>query len=203
SFYGASYVAVPLQDAKSTTDLRLRFRTKRSDAMLFLAAGRTDYCLVRLETGRLKVHINLGAGESEVASAKGLRLDDLMWHDVVITRKDGDMSLQVDSIHVTREALPGRFYELNIHFGLFVGGRGDFSELFLGHVDNLRGCIADVIYNGVDVLSRARERIGSVDVHGVTWSCAEEFDAGRDRDISFVEEGAFMALPNTITRTGS
>lgn len=46
---------MPLQDAKSTTDLRLKFRTRRSDGMLFLAAGRTDYCLVMLETGRIKV----------------------------------------------------------------------------------------------------------------------------------------------------
>jgi hypothetical protein len=55
SFYGASYVTVPLQDARSTTELRLRFRTRRADALLFLAAGRTDYALVRLESGRLKV----------------------------------------------------------------------------------------------------------------------------------------------------
>jgi chondroitin sulfate proteoglycan 4 len=55
SFYGASYISVPLQDAKSTTELHFKFRTKRPDAMLFLAAGRTDYCLVRLEAGRLKV----------------------------------------------------------------------------------------------------------------------------------------------------
>jgi len=102
-----------------------------------------------------------------------------------------------------RETLPGKFYELNIHFGLFVGGPGDFSEVFLGHQENLRGCMADVNYNGVNVLAKARERIGSVDVHGVTWSCAEEFDAGPERDVSFVEEGAFIALPNNISRTGS
>lgn len=55
SFYGSSYVSVPLQDAKSATDVQLRFRTKRPDALLFLAAGRIDYCLIRLESGRLKV----------------------------------------------------------------------------------------------------------------------------------------------------
>jgi hypothetical protein len=102
-----------------------------------------------------------------------------------------------------RETLPGKFYELNIHFGLYVGGQGDFSEMFLGHLDNLRGCMADVSYNGVNVLGKARERIGAVDVHGVTWSCAEEFDVGPERDVSFVEEGAFIALPNAISRTGA
>jgi chondroitin sulfate proteoglycan 4 len=92
---------------------------------------------------------------------------------------------------------------LNIHYGLFLGGQGDFSELFLGHLDTLRGCLADVRYNGVNVLARARERQGHVDVQGITWSCAPEFDATADRDISFVEDGAFMAFPNGITRTGA
>ncbi|XP_046998026.1 chondroitin sulfate proteoglycan 4 [Schistocerca americana] len=202
SFYGASYIAVPLQDARSTTELEMRFRTRRADAMLFLAAGRIDYCLVILETGRLKVRINVGDGEREISSPKGLRLDDLQWHDVLISRRDAAFSLTIDTIHVVTEKLPGRFFELNVHFGLFVGSQGDFSELFLGHLENLRGCLADVRYNGVDVLRRARERHGHVDVHGVTWTCAPEFDAASDRDISFVENDAFLALPNLISRTG-
>lgn len=57
SLYGGSYIHVPLQDAKSTTEVQLKFRTKQSDALLLLAAGRTDYCLIRLESGRLKVKI--------------------------------------------------------------------------------------------------------------------------------------------------
>jgi chondroitin sulfate proteoglycan 4 len=48
------------------------------------------------------VHVNLGAGESELNSAKGLRLDDLSWHEVYITRRDADMTVQVDTIHVTK-----------------------------------------------------------------------------------------------------
>lgn len=52
-------MSVPLQDAKSTTEVQLRFRTKQSDALLFLAAGRTDYCLIRIESGRLKVSKHL------------------------------------------------------------------------------------------------------------------------------------------------
>ena len=102
-----------------------------------------------------------------------------------------------------REQLPERFFDLNIHYGLFLGGQGDFSELFLGHLDTLRGCLSDVRYNGVNVLSRARERQGQVDVQGITWSCAPEFDAAVDRHISFVEDGAFMAFPSGITRTGA
>ncbi|XP_075216320.1 chondroitin sulfate proteoglycan 4-like protein [Lycorma delicatula] len=203
SFYGSSYVSVPLQDAKSVTEVQLRFRTKRSDALLFLAAGRIDYCLIRLESGRLKMHINLGAGEVEISSPKGLRLNDLQWHDVLISRKEADVMLQVDHIHTTRKKLPGNFFELNIHYGLFVGGQGEFSELFLGHGEWLRGCLGDVTYNGVDVLSRARHRIGQADAQGVTWNCAAEFDADEHREISFIEDGAYIALPNVISRSGA
>lgn len=57
SFYGGSYITIPLQDAKSTTEIQLRFRTKQADALLFLAAGRTDYCLIKLQAGKLKVKV--------------------------------------------------------------------------------------------------------------------------------------------------
>jgi chondroitin sulfate proteoglycan 4 len=102
SFYGSSYIALPLQEARSTTDLSFRFRTSRPDALLFLAAGRTDYCLVVLQAAALKVRINLGAGEAEVATPRGLRLDDLAWHDVRIHRKDADFTLTVDGLHSSK-----------------------------------------------------------------------------------------------------
>lgn len=59
SFYGASYIHLSVQEAKSATDISFRFRTHLPDAMLLLAAGRTDYCLIKLESGRLKVRIQL------------------------------------------------------------------------------------------------------------------------------------------------
>ncbi|EGI70747.1 Chondroitin sulfate proteoglycan 4 [Acromyrmex echinatior] len=132
SFYGASYIHLPVQEAKGATDISFRFRTHLADAMLLLAAGKTDYCLIKLEAGRLKVHINLGAGENEMASARGLTLNDLSWHEVNLTRREANISLQIDVIHTTRSQLPGRFFELNIHYGVFIGGQGDFNELFLG-----------------------------------------------------------------------
>ncbi|CAH0395257.1 unnamed protein product [Bemisia tabaci] len=79
---------------------------------------------------------------------------------------------------------------------------GDFSELFLGHLDWFRGCLSQISYNGVDALKRARARSGQSDAQGVTWSCAPEFDAPNDSEISFIEDGAYISLPNLILRTG-
>ncbi|VVC37769.1 Concanavalin A-like lectin/glucanase domain,Laminin G domain [Cinara cedri] len=200
SFYGSSYVNVPYQDAKSTTEISFAFRTKHLDAFLFLAAGKTDYCFVLLEAGKLKVKINLGAGESEISSPRGLRLDDLHWHLVNISRKEGDLNLAVDKIHIVREKLPIGFYELNMYGGLYIGGQGDFSELFLGHTNGLRGCLRDIRYNAVtDVLSRARWRTGRADAHSISWGCVNEFDAPRESSISFLENGAYMAIPSVLT----
>ena len=55
-----------------------------------------------------------------------------------------------------RVSLPGEFYELNVHFGVLVGGMGDFSEIFLGNQETFRGCMEDVLFNGIDVLQQAR-----------------------------------------------
>ena len=56
-----------------------------------------------------------------------------------------------------RASLPGRFYELNIHYGVFVGGMGDFNEIFLGNQKNFRGCMENVYFNSIDVMIRAEE----------------------------------------------
>jgi len=62
----------------------------------------------------------------------------------------------------SREKLSGGFFELNIHFGIYLGGLGDFTDLFLGHTEWLRGCLADVFYNGANLLQRARQRSAQV-----------------------------------------
>ena len=61
----------------------------------------------------------------------------------------------VDWIHF-RINLPGRFYELNVHFGIFVGGMGNFNEIFLGNRENFRGCLDSILFNGRDILSEAK-----------------------------------------------
>ncbi len=45
----------------------------------------------------LQVHINLGVGESELSSSPGIRLDDLEWHVVTISRKKDNLTMTVDN----------------------------------------------------------------------------------------------------------
>uniref|UniRef100_A0ABD2VZ75 Laminin G domain-containing protein n=1 Tax=Trichogramma kaykai TaxID=54128 RepID=A0ABD2VZ75_9HYME len=205
SFYGASYIHLPVQEAKSATDIAFRFRTHLKDAMLLLAAGRTDYCLIRLESGRLKVNINLGAGEKELASDRELVLNDLGWHEVNITRRDANITLTIDRIHSVGAVLPGKFFELNINFGVYIGGQGlqVVKDLFFGHMEYMRGCMADISYNGLRVVEQARYRRNGAEATAVSWGCSAEFDARPSDDISFVDDGAFAAVPRPIPRSGA
>ena len=54
--------------------------------------------------------------------------------------------------------IPGSYHELNIHYGVLVGGMGSFHELFLGNQENFRGCLEDLTFNGVDVFEKAKVR---------------------------------------------
>lgn len=61
-----------------------------------------------------------------------MTLNDLNWHEINLTRREANMTLRIDGIHTTRTILPGKFFVLNILYGVYIGGRGDFNELFLG-----------------------------------------------------------------------
>lgn len=89
--------------------------------MFLLVAGRTDFCIVQLESGVLKLRINLGAGEEEISSPNNYKLNDGDWHSVKIVRKEANLTLQIDKNHLVKKRLPGLFFELNIQFGVFVG----------------------------------------------------------------------------------
>lgn len=49
-------------------------------------------------------------------------------------------------IYIYRKSLPGKFFELNIHYGLFVGDNKNKNntDIFFGHLEKFRGCISDV-----------------------------------------------------------
>lgn len=74
SFFGDSHVAMPLQEAKLSTNIRLHFRTHQENALLFLADGRTDYCLISLDDGLLKLELKISGYLTEVRILLSFRL---------------------------------------------------------------------------------------------------------------------------------
>ncbi|KAK0091244.1 hypothetical protein PV326_003535 [Microctonus aethiopoides] len=67
----------------------------------------------------------------------------------------------------------------------------------------MRGCMADIIYNGANVIEYTKSRRGKSEATAVTWGCSSEFDATRKTEISFLEEGAFISIPRPISRSSS
>lgn len=116
----------------------------------------------------------------------------MVWHRVDIQRTDAEMSLTVDGLHTSFFDIPGHFFELNIKYGIFVGGTGNFNELFLGKLQNFRGCLDQLFYNGIDVIESASKMNGS---SGVTFDCSNEFESTLLDSISFVSGGSFLLLP--------
>ena len=106
-----------------------------------------------------------------------------------------------------RATLPGRFYELNIHFGVFVGGMGDFNEIFLGNQKNFRGCLENIYFNNIDVMTRAEEDFAggkdTAKVHNVQWECSKEFDLPASEPISHISDDSFISFPSWISRSGA
>ena len=49
-----------------------------------------------------QVHINLGAGESEMSSPLNLKLNDLNWHHVKLIRNEAEIQLILDNEHTSR-----------------------------------------------------------------------------------------------------
>lgn len=134
-------------------------------------------------------------------SPKNLHFNDLDWHEVAIARYETNITMQVDKIFI-RKVLSQSIGELNVNFGVFIGGLGDFSDSYLDSVVNYRGCISDVFFNSINVFKRARERTHHASSVKVSWNCAAEFDAGLQESISFVEDDAYMMLTKQVQSTG-
>lgn len=75
SFFGASHINMPLQEAKLSTNIRLKFRSRQSNAMIFLTSGRTDHCLLTLNDGRIKFQLKINEYETEVGHHHAATID--------------------------------------------------------------------------------------------------------------------------------
>ncbi|XP_055920234.1 chondroitin sulfate proteoglycan 4 [Eupeodes corollae] len=193
SFYGDGYITMPLQEAKMSTNIRIKFRTQQENAFLFLADGRTDYCLIRLDGGIINFTFKIDRDVIQLISPKKQKLNDLEWHDIAIQRYDSNITLQVDA-SIIRKSLRNGLSAFNVHYGTYLGGVGEFRAEYVKDVNNFRGCISDVFYNNINIIKRAKERISHTTSIGVSWTCSSEFDAGAIEPISFLNDDSFGLL---------
>ena len=193
SFYGESYIYIPIRDAFDQTDLELRFKTTRPYGIIALVAGETDYFLLQLHSGTLKVTMNYGSVDTVVDFGIG-RLDDLQWHDVTVFTRNKEIFLSVDNETVSSER-NGDYSTLNINGGIYLGGHNDHLKTdYLDKVKFFRGCISYAKLGKYDLLEKAKEITDPAKVVEISWDLDEIFNAGRDSDISFLSETSFISF---------
>uniref|UniRef100_A0A672Z8C2 Laminin G domain-containing protein n=1 Tax=Sphaeramia orbicularis TaxID=375764 RepID=A0A672Z8C2_9TELE len=196
SFYGDGSIHLRTVEASVQTIVHVRFRTLSQAGLLFLAAGRRDFLLLELISGRLQVRLDLGSGERVMRSEHGVHLSDLAWHSVELTHNRHNVTITVDRNSHTSIHIPGPDLELSVDDGLFVGGTAGFNHPYLqSNSTGFRGCMDEVVFNEHNLLSNLRAYSGYKSVHEVTMGCSLQFSATEEDPVSFFSSKAFMSLP--------
>ena len=108
--------------------------------------------------------------------------------------------MTIDGLYTTNTNTPGRFFELNINRGVFLGGIGAFSDVFYGNFRTYRGCLRRVQFNSINIIHSAKQQTDPLNVYGVTWDCTSEFGATSLQPISFTSNNSFAAFPSLHAR---
>uniref|UniRef100_A0A8B9ZYY8 Chondroitin sulfate proteoglycan 4 n=1 Tax=Anas zonorhyncha TaxID=75864 RepID=A0A8B9ZYY8_9AVES len=201
SFFGDSYVEMPLADASRTVRLRLQLYTSQGSGLLFLAAGQPDHLLLQLRAGTLQARLRLGSEEVTLQSPAELQLDNLAVHDVELLVEDGRMTLTIDGLFNSSVDVPGPIRELDIQYGLYAGGTGGLNLPYLaGASSPFRGCLHSVTFNGLDVLSPPSSGGSPKVFHEVQEGCSTQFSAEPEDPFGFLGPQSYVAFPTWDAR---
>ncbi|NXN25421.1 CSPG4 protein, partial [Nycticryphes semicollaris] len=201
SFFGDSYVEMPLADASRTVRLRLQLYTSQGSGLLFLAAGQPDHLLLQLQAGTLQARLQLGSEEVTLQSPAELQLNNLAVHDVELLVEDGKMMLTIDSLFNSSVDITGPVRELDIQYGLYAGGTGSLDLPYLTEASSpFRGCLHLVTFNGLDVLSRLSSDGSSKIFHRVQEGCSTQFSADPEEPFGFLGPHSYIAFPTWYAR---
>ncbi|KAF0885464.1 CSPG4 protein, partial [Crocuta crocuta] len=196
SFYGESYVELNILEVASELSLQLKFQTSKPRGLLFLAAGKNDYCIIELLSGNLRVRVNLGAHEKVLLAEQNLRMDDLVWHLVELYYVKNNISLVIDKQYETTGQIPDGARNLHFQHGIYVAGHGGLDVPYLDReLPNFRGCMEDVLFNQKEILASLRSYPGFKKVYEVSLGCNDEFFAGVDEAINFFSSRSYVTFP--------
>uniref|UniRef100_A0A665XFM6 Contactin associated protein like 3 n=1 Tax=Echeneis naucrates TaxID=173247 RepID=A0A665XFM6_ECHNA len=171
----------PKQTSKEV--ISLKFKTLRNSGTLLHAKGQGGLSLsLELERGKLLL---LSPSEARRLASLGSLLDDQHWHHVTVERRNVHLNLTVDK-HTERVQIPAEF------------GHTDIEQLSVGAAlssDSKRtfhGCLENLLYNGLNLIERAKHNNPQVTLTGnVTFSCAESVSVA----VTFPGPQSFLQLP--------
>uniref|UniRef100_A0A8C8A4R0 Contactin associated protein 1 n=1 Tax=Otus sunia TaxID=257818 RepID=A0A8C8A4R0_9STRI len=152
-------------------DISFNFKTLEQDGVLMHGEGsQGDYITVELKQAQLFLHISLGssplhASEGHTTVGVGSLLDDQHWHSLHIERYGQHVNLTLDG-EVKRFRCHGTFDQLDLDTELFFGGVIDQDKQHLTYRQNFRGCVENIIFNGVNIADLARHRKPNIRFEG-------------------------------------
>ncbi|XP_076871830.1 neurexin-1a-like isoform X5 [Brachyhypopomus gauderio] len=153
SYDGSKFMKIQLPVAMHTEaeDVTLRFRSQRAFGVLMATTSRdsADTLRLELETGRVRLTINLDCVRINCTSSKGPEslsagqgLNDNEWHTVRVTRRGRSLQLAVDELQRVEVEIPGDHTQLefhNIETGIVTERRHQpvVPSNFIGHLQAL------------------------------------------------------------------
>uniref|UniRef100_A0A4W4FLV4 Neurexin 1 n=1 Tax=Electrophorus electricus TaxID=8005 RepID=A0A4W4FLV4_ELEEL len=144
SYDGSKFMKIHLPVAMHTEaeDVTLRFRSQRAFGILMATTSRdsADTLRLELETGRVRLTINLGKGPESLSAGQGL--NDNEWHTVRVSRRGRSLQLGVDELQRVEGNIPGDHTQLefhNIETGIVTERRHQpvVPSNFIGHLQAL------------------------------------------------------------------
>ncbi|XP_030012428.1 neurexin-1a isoform X33 [Sphaeramia orbicularis] len=144
SYDGSKFMKIqlPLVMHTEAEDVSLRFRSQRAYGILIATTSRdsTDTLRLELESGRVRLTVNLGKGPETIFA--GQNLNDNEWHTVRVFRRGKSLKLTVDDLPAVEGQMAGDHTQLefhNIETGIVTEKR--FMSMvpsnFIGHIQSL------------------------------------------------------------------
>uniref|UniRef100_A0AAV2JC38 Uncharacterized protein n=1 Tax=Knipowitschia caucasica TaxID=637954 RepID=A0AAV2JC38_KNICA len=138
-------------DASTRSDLRFQIKTASPDGVLlyFDDGGYCDFLLLSVVEGRLQLRFSIDCAETSVVSDK--RLDDNLWHFVMLSRYNLRTVVALDGMAKADEVRPQRQL-MKIVSDLFVGGvpqdirNGALTLPTVRSMSPFRGSISELKY---------------------------------------------------------
>ncbi|XP_062309046.1 neurexin-2-like [Osmerus eperlanus] len=178
----AGYMTLATLQAYASMHLFFQFKTTSPDGLLLFNAGDgSDFIVVELVKGYIHYVFDLGNGPSLMKGNSDKPLNDNQWHNVVVSRDDGNVHiLKIDSRTVTQHSSGARHLDLkgNLHIGGVPKSMYGSLPKLIASRDGYQGCLALVDLNGrlPDLMADAYQTSGPVErgCGGVSSTCMED-----------------------------
>ncbi|XP_006875302.1 PREDICTED: contactin-associated protein-like 4-like [Chrysochloris asiatica] len=181
----------PVKDVMS-----LKFKTMQSDGILFHREGRNGgHITLELVRGKLFLFISSGGGlrvplSAPTQTALGSLLDDQHWHSVLLEHCGQQMNLTMDT-HVMHLQAPRDLSHVNLHPEISFGGILAPGKSVTFQRKHFHGCLENVHFNGVDIISLAKQHSPQVlTVGNMSFSCSQQ----QTVPVTFLSHRSSLAL---------